>query len=603
MREIPETIRFSKKRFVKVLKNRKKPFEDEWQKLENAYRWDDEELSKHIENGGNVGVLCENDLIIIDADTPELQHRIEGFLPVTYRIKSPRKSGGVHNYFHCEISSPIRLMDNEKKNIGDILSRGKQALCPPSQIDGVHYKVLEDSPIATIKEDQLKIALFPYMVHKNPEIMKVKPSFEVNLPIEQVIDLSALTKRGNEYFGVHPVHGSEGGSNFWVNPTMGVWHCFRHDTGGGSVQLLAIQEGIIDCSESISGAVKGNNFRRVMNAAKEKYNYDPEKGTQVEKPTQLYSQEIQVRDINYFLNLKKDKRYIVDGFLYPGTLNMLYSPPGGFKSSLMLWLAMAVTNKRDYFGMKTKRFPVLICDKENNDQVLKERLVNIRRGHKIRNKKFPLYFITRNGNLDDSIFLEQLDKVIEEKKIQLIVFDTLRRFSNFDENDAGEVNKLYGNVFQPLIEKHGCSILLLHHTNKSGEYRGSIDLMGMLDTAYSIKRRPHQKDFKMVCEKSRYGEIETFRGEIDFNPNYIKFSKLSDKEEIKESNVKLREVTTLIEGLFPMRGYNLARKDIVTTLEIKDPEIPARTIDRCLSYLFVNDKLSRDTKGKYTRMW
>ncbi len=67
---------------------------------------------------------------------------------------------------------------------------------------------------------------------------------DIDLNILQEVPLSGLHKQGEEYYGAHPVHGSETGRNFWVNPTRGVWHCFRHGTGGGPLSWVGVEAGI-----------------------------------------------------------------------------------------------------------------------------------------------------------------------------------------------------------------------------------------------------------------------------------------------------------------------------------------------------------------------
>ncbi|KKN67107.1 hypothetical protein LCGC14_0464540 [marine sediment metagenome] len=323
-----------------------------------------------------------------------------------------------------------------------------------------------------------------------------------------------------------------------------------------------------------------------------------------EPPYKGKGKKLQVKNYEYFHHLKKDKSYLIEDFIYPQTMNMLYSPPGGFKSLLGQLIGLSVTNGKDFLDLKTKRFPILICDKENSDQIIKERLTNIKRGHKIRSNQFPLYFITRSGNLDDKNFVDQLKEEIQKYSIKLVIFDTLRRFSGFDENKADEVNKLYMNVFQPIIDDHECSVLLLHHTNKDGNYRGSIDILGMCDTAYSIDRKKRSNEFTIVCEKSRFGEIEKLSGEIDFGSDYIKFTPIEERTKDETAIKFAKEITARIESMFSIQGDILQRKDIVMNFTMmNDFSASPRSIDNSLRWLVLNDRLTKDKSGKYTRKW
>jgi len=56
-----------------------------------------------------------------------------------------------------------------------------------------------------------------------------------------------------EIQGGHPIHGSQSGENYCINPGKNLWHCFRCESGGGPVEFLAVKEGIIRCDEARLG--------------------------------------------------------------------------------------------------------------------------------------------------------------------------------------------------------------------------------------------------------------------------------------------------------------------------------------------------------------
>jgi putative DNA primase/helicase len=78
-------------------------------------------------------------------------------------------------------------------------------------------------------------------------------------------------RRGSELFGEHPVHGSDGGQNFWINSAKGLWTCFRHGVGGDWWSAIAVKEGLIDCSEAQRGKIRGDLAKKVLEIAQEKY--------------------------------------------------------------------------------------------------------------------------------------------------------------------------------------------------------------------------------------------------------------------------------------------------------------------------------------------
>ncbi|MBM3224375.1 MAG: hypothetical protein FJZ47_11300 [Candidatus Tectomicrobia bacterium] len=78
-------------------------------------------------------------------------------------------------------------------------------------------------------------------------------------------------KSATELCGAHPVHGSSTGSNFSLNPAKQVWHCHRHTTGGGSLALIAVCEGLLPCEAASPGAIRGALFRDAVRIAQKTF--------------------------------------------------------------------------------------------------------------------------------------------------------------------------------------------------------------------------------------------------------------------------------------------------------------------------------------------
>ena len=61
------------------------------------------------------------------------------------------------------------------------------------------------------------------------------------------------------------------GNNFVVDFETNQWYCFRHGTGGGPLQWIAVATGVIGCEESYPGKIKGDLFWRIIAAAHNQY--------------------------------------------------------------------------------------------------------------------------------------------------------------------------------------------------------------------------------------------------------------------------------------------------------------------------------------------
>lgn len=247
-----------------------------WQKPEKLMCSTDPKLTDWLAKGGNYGVVGGFGLVILDADIKEIKRLILNKLPRSFTVKSPG-SQGWHCYYLCGLEKPIRLRDEEGENVGDIQGPGKMVVGPCSvHPNGGVYEIIADVPLAQVTKHQLVEALKPYVVPEK-EIFNVEQTArdeilksKVDLDIMQVVPLAGLHRQGDEYWGAHPGHGSKTGKNFWVNPIKNCWHCFRHGSGGGPLLWLAVEEGLINCAEAGSNALRGEVFKQALQKARER---------------------------------------------------------------------------------------------------------------------------------------------------------------------------------------------------------------------------------------------------------------------------------------------------------------------------------------------
>ena len=74
-------------------------------------------------------------------------------------------------------------------------------------------------------------------------------------------------KSSTELAGPHPQHGSSTGDNFNVNLGKGLWHCWRHGTGGDALTLLAVCTGLVACEDARPECLSGARFPQVLDIA------------------------------------------------------------------------------------------------------------------------------------------------------------------------------------------------------------------------------------------------------------------------------------------------------------------------------------------------
>jgi hypothetical protein len=299
--EIPDQLaNFPGARFIEIDKDEgegKKPKRTKWT-TENNYPANHPRIQGHIRGKGNYGIATGFGwLQCLDADEfgrlKELG--IIEKIPNTFTIETG-STGEVTNdlgrhYWIKVVGLKKRIVGydpilknkekpDEQLHLLDVQSLGNYAIGPNSiHKSGRRYRIINDAPIAEITYEQLMTILNGLVLRKKDnraaeqkyerKITDLKPEVEIDKigwPKGKVEKLNG--SNGTEFRGEHPFcHVSKHGRNFSINPSKGVWHCFKCDSGGGWAELLAVREGIIGCHEAGKGCLDKRKFIEVMRIA------------------------------------------------------------------------------------------------------------------------------------------------------------------------------------------------------------------------------------------------------------------------------------------------------------------------------------------------
>jgi len=287
-------------RLLKLKKGSKIPVE-KWGPQGKTYGYKDPELLAWLSQGGNYGVMAGPEHVIIACDYSVIEKVVEGRLPPTFTVRSPRHKT---KHFYYRIDKPLTrtilcIPGPEGDPIADIRHGNSFVVGPGSFLEGFgFYEVVDDLPLATITEEELIRALEGFIRTK-----PIEQEFEpvegrgITFPITKLLEalgINNLDQVGNELVGPHPVHGSTTGTNFKVNPTKNTWFCFRagHESGGGPLELLAVMMGLVkceDCKKPSPLKTDKELFKKVLAEAKklelvEEDEEEPEKISQKTPP-------------------------------------------------------------------------------------------------------------------------------------------------------------------------------------------------------------------------------------------------------------------------------------------------------------------------------
>lgn len=290
LQKIHPLLREETFRFVPILNGHKKPEGKSWSTKAN-YPFSHPVLAGYLAQGHNYGVLTGvGGLVVLDVDDLP---RLEALgtidkLPETFIVRTGR--GGLHFYFICpELKDKIILEDPEMQDIegdplhlGELQALGQQVVGPGSiHPNGNRYEVVKDLPIVHITKNDLLQILAPL---KQTNASEAKQAHSARrrtaggsslgdlIPIDEAAWPKDIKERaGSEVRGAHPLHGSTSGKNFAVNTSKNCWYCFRHKSGGGPLEWLAVEAGLISCQDAKSGCLDDKElFKKVLQIAQDR---------------------------------------------------------------------------------------------------------------------------------------------------------------------------------------------------------------------------------------------------------------------------------------------------------------------------------------------
>lgn len=96
--------------------------------------------------------------------------------------------------------------------------------------------------------------------------------------------------------------------------------------------------------------------------------------------------------------------------------------------------------------------------------------------------------IEEGFNLSDPSAVDELCSIVDEEEFDVIVIDTLSQLGGIEnENDNAQMAAVVRAALRIRKARPGSTVILVHHTNKSGGIRGASALDGNLDTVIMLK--------------------------------------------------------------------------------------------------------------------
>lgn len=203
------------------------------------------------------------------------------------------------------------------------------------------------------------------------------------------------------------------------------------------------------------------------------------------------------------------KEWLLEGLVGAGDVVLLVGEPGVGKTYWFLDLAVQVATGREFLDLATTCSPVLVVDEESGNRRLLERLERIMRGRGLPpGADIPLQYTTMTGFsfLTDPMWFTDLTMAIEETGARLVILDALADIMlGGDENMVRDAQPVFRGL-KGVSEVTGATMLVVHHANRAGSYRGSSAIPGAVDLVLQLSRK--EKTGPVTVESTKARDIE-----------------------------------------------------------------------------------------------
>jgi hypothetical protein len=277
--------------------------------------------------------------------------------------------------------------------------------------------------------------------------------------------------------------------------------------------------------------------------------------------------------------------WLVHGVVPTAGLTALLGETGIGKTHLALFLSYCVVTGRKFIGRPTKPGRVLYIAAEGSRSISSRLKANVA-AWKEPIPEGSLRFYPAPATFDNDSLMEELVAYVAEFKPSLVVFDTWHRsLGSIQENDATDNGKALA-VFDRMRAAHpDLSVLVLHHPNAQGEWRGSKSMPAALDT--SLLLSDSSEGLVLESKKQRDSETGTI-AHLRLTPAHgsvIVEGRIPTSQAPSASSPSVQNAYTVLVDQFEAIGASRAEwRDALLDLSV-----PKSTVTRAIS-LLVKDK-------------
>lgn len=440
---IPKQLQEEEFRFVLLKPKTKVAFESEWQK--KGYKFNDPKLLQHLNKGGNYGVIGGfGNVVIFDVDDKTLAEQLINTFQ-TFTIKTC--GGTYHFYFKTGYNTNHVLSDSKgeiRANNYYVVGPNCYAIDTKKKHEGP-YKIKKDLPLLEISPSGFETIIQPYL--KTTKTEKVDGDDNTRSAIEYRQICSLISKGLNK----EDVFTQMSAFDKW-NKTPGPYREYTYKKAFDFISKHGIKK-----------KTNINKFEKDL----------------AENP---------IKDLKSLLAEGiPEIRWRIDKLVPERGITILGGTSGSFKTWFAMNCALSISSGKSFLNtFDTSKTNVLYVDEENGNVTIPYRFGLLKKGW-YDDCDFSNLFVAifNNFKLDNEEIVLRLKKIIQEKSIKVVVFDSMVRCMEGVEDKAEDVRKVFDNLKQLMKEFNDISFVILHHTTKGGKgmnaLRGSGDFAAFAD--------------------------------------------------------------------------------------------------------------------------
>lgn len=321
-----------------------------------------------------------------------------------------------------------------------------------------------------------------------------------------------------------------------------------------------------------------------------------------EMETETESSEIHLEPLREFLSAPPEPvNWIAESLIPQQTITIISGDPNVGKSWIALDFALDCVLGREWLGrFKTNAKKVVYLDLESSREFLFKRLnaLLLAKGACCNTADFLLGIHTPI-EFSDLVSVDRLRRALEPHNPDLVIVDPLAFTFTSNENDSGDMSRLFKTI-KALSFKLGCAFILIDHQRKPSQFetrpgmllRGSTAKFAAVDQLLTLQS--DSSGLTLTHAKARYSEkIPTIRIEMGVQADGSFLISCTGEKSGSQSPAKRAMVRDTVCDVLKSHADWLRRKDLIDRLA--NSGISEKKLTKTLRALVKDKSIEKDS--------